>query len=532
MAIKERPEAALMGSCGRGATCASGSSGCERSASSVTLAAVDWQAGIGEVTEMLDHAEGSPCVLFDEVPGYPAGRRVIVNCNGTPARQAVTLNLPASEANHDGLFRFWREALAGLQAVEPGRRRRRSRLPEPGDRRGHRPGGVSRPDLAPEGRRTLHRDRQHEHPARTPTPIGSTSGPTGTRSSSRDEMGIYISPGKHGRLIRDAYLEKGERIPVAVVVGADPLLFMASCAEGIPYGMSEYAWAGGVRGEPVEVVRGPVTGLPIPATAEIAIEGWIDPAAPLHDEGPYGEWMGYYASGEGKTHVIKVEAIHHRNDPILLGCPQGKPPHEDNRFLAYLKSALIENQLRAAGVPRITGVWCPPEAGNRMMTVIAVEQSYPGHATQALLVGSQTGTSAYGGRVAVVVDPDIDITNLDDVLWAIMTRCDPVRDVTIIDRAWSGPARPGDPPGRARLQLSPADRRDQAVGMARSLRRAGRDGRDVAGRSRALGLDPRSRLLGPANVSDIAGRQSIDRTPTARQSRAPDPRRSTESAKE
>jgi 4-hydroxy-3-polyprenylbenzoate decarboxylase len=152
--------------------------------------------------------------------------------------------------------------------------------------------------------------------------------------------------------------------------------------------------------------------------------------------------MGYYASGEGQTHVIEVAAIYHRDDPILIGCPQGKPPHEDNRFLAYLKSALIENQLKAAGVPKVTGVWCPPEAGNRMMTVIAVDQAYPGHATQALLVGSQTGTSAYAGRIAIVVDPDIDITNLTDVMWAVMTRCDPARDVKIIDRAWSGPLDP------------------------------------------------------------------------------------------
>ncbi|MGZ9160180.1 MAG: UbiD family decarboxylase [Candidatus Limnocylindrales bacterium] len=402
---------------------------------------VDWEAGIGEVTEMLDHAEGSPCVLFDDVPGYPSGHRVIVNCNGTPARQAVTLNLPPEEADHEGLFRFWRRTLSDFQAIE-----------------------SVVVDTGPIFENTLDgSDVDLEafpvpiwHPQDGGRYIGTASmnilkdpdspwvnvGTYRNQIFGRDELGIYISPGKHGRLIRDAYLARGEKIPVAVVVGADPLLFMASCAEGIPYGMSEYAWAGGVRGAPVEVVRGPVTGLPIPATAEIAIEGWIDPAAPLHDEGPYGEWMGYYASGEGQTHVIKVAAIHHRNDPILLGCPQGKPPHEDNRFLAYLKSALIENQLRAAGVPRITGVWCPPEAGNRMMTVIAVDQAYPGHAKQALLVGSQTGTSAYAGRVAVVVDPDIDITSIDDVLWAIMTRCDPVRDVTIIDRTWSGPLDP------------------------------------------------------------------------------------------
>ena len=77
-----------------------------------------------------------------------------------------------------------------------------------------------------------------------------------------------------------------------------------------------------------------------------------------------------------------------------------------------------------------------------MMTIVAVDQSYPGHATQALMVGGQTGTSAYAGRIVVAVDPDIDIYDMNDVLWAIMTRCDPDRDVTIIKRAWSGPLDP------------------------------------------------------------------------------------------
>jgi 4-hydroxy-3-polyprenylbenzoate decarboxylase len=402
---------------------------------------VDWQSGIGEVTELLDHTEGSPCVLFDDVPGYPSGYRVLVNSSGTPARQAVTLGLPGSEGNHDGLFRFWRRALADFSPIEPtivrdgpvfenvleGDQVDLEAFPvpvwHPGD--GGRYIGTASMNIL-----------------KDPESDWVNVGTYRNQIFARDEMGIYISPGKHGRLIRDRYLASGDRIPVVVVAGADPLLFMAACAEGIPYGMSEFAWAGGVRGKPVELVHGPHTGLPFPATAEIAIEGWIDPGAALHDEGPYGEWMGYYASGEGRTHVIKVAAIHHRTDPILLGCPQGKPPHEDNRFLAYLKSVLIEKQLQQAGVPRITGVWCPPEAGNRMIVVIAVDQAYPGHATQALLVGSQTGTTAYAGRIAVVVDPDIDITSLDDVLWAIATRCDPRRDVTIIDRAWSGPLDP------------------------------------------------------------------------------------------
>jgi 4-hydroxy-3-polyprenylbenzoate decarboxylase len=396
-----------------------------------------WQTEIGEVTELLDHNEDSPCVLFDEIPGYPAGRRVIVNCSGNPARQAVTLGLPASEANHAGLFRFWRGVLDGLRPIPPvevasgpvlenvieGNAVDLEAFPVP----------VWHPQ---DGGRYI--GTASMNIMKDPDSDWVNLGTYRNQIFARDQMGVYISPGKHGKLIRQKYFERGQPCPIVVVVGADPLLFMAACAEGIPYGVSELDWAGGVRGAAVEVVRGKHTGLPFPATAEIALEGWMYPDE-LHQEGPYGEWMGYYASGEHQTPVIHVAAIYHRNDPILLGCPQGKPPHEDNRFLAYLKSALIETQLRQAGVPRITGVWCPPEAGNRLVTVIAVDQSYAGHATQALMVGGQTGTSAYAGRIVIVVDPDIDITNLSDVLWAVTTRCDPARDMTIIRRAWSGP---------------------------------------------------------------------------------------------
>ncbi|MEA2622497.1 MAG: hypothetical protein QOH61_1407 [Chloroflexota bacterium] len=401
---------------------------------------VDWQAGIGEVTELLDHTEGSPAVLFDDIPGYPQGYRVLVNANGTPQRQAVTLSLPEAAGNHEGLRNFWRGALADLRPLPPVE---------------VETGPVMENVLEGEDIDLEAFPVPIWHPKDGGRYIGTASmniladpdsdwvnvGTYRNQIFSRDELGIYISPGKHGKLIRERYFDRGLPCPVVVVVGADPLLFMASCAEGIAYGQSEFGWAGGVRGRPIEVVRGKHTGIAFPANAEIAIEGWIDPVE-RHHEGPYGEWMGYYASGEGETPVIRVKAIYHRNDPILLGCPQGKPPHEDNRFLAYLKAALIENQLKGAGVPKVTGVWTPPVAGNRLMVVVGIEQAYAGHATQALTVASQSGTAAYAGRIAVVVDEDIDIYSMDDVMWAIMTRCDPRRDVTIVDRAWSGPLDP------------------------------------------------------------------------------------------
>ncbi len=405
-----------------------------------------WQEDIGAITELLDHTEGSPCVLFDAVPGYPVGHRVLVNCSGTPERQAVTLGLPPEQATHAGLFAFWRGVLGELRPRAPKEVASGPILEHVQEGGAIDLLGFPTPQWHPkDGGRFI--GTASLNILRDPDTDWVNVGTYRNQVFDRDKLGVWISPGKHGKLIREKYFERGQPCPIVVVVGADPLLFMAACAEGIAYGESELAWAGGVRGEAIEVVRGKHTGLPIPAHAEIAIEGWMDPEE-RHLEGPYGEWMGYYASGSPMTPVIRVSAIYHRSNPILLGCPQGKPPHEDNRFLAYLKSAMVEDQLKKAGVPKVKGVWCPPEAGNRMMTVVAIEQAYPGHAMQAALVAGQTGAAAYAGRYVVVVDEDIDIYDMDDVLWAMMTRVDPQRDVTIFDRAWSSPLDPPVDPDR------------------------------------------------------------------------------------
>jgi UbiD family decarboxylase len=250
----------------------------------------------------------------------------------------------------------------------------------------------------------------------------------------RNGIGLRVAPPHHGGIIKEKYMKRGEPCPIVVVVGADPLLFMASCVEGPLFGQSELDWAGGVRGRPVEVIQGEVTGLPIPAHAEIALEGFVT-TDEFHKEGPYGEWMGYYQDGYERDRVVRIERIYHRDNPIILGCPQGKPPHEDNRFLAYLRSGMIWDQLEKAGVPGVKAVWSPPEGGNRLMTVVAIDQQYPGHATQAGLIASQCAGAVEMNRLTVVVDDYVDVTSLQDVVWAILARSDPARDVDIVDRS-------------------------------------------------------------------------------------------------
>jgi UbiD family decarboxylase len=394
------------------------------------------EADIGEITEMLDHTAGSPCVLFDEIPGFADGR-VLVNANGTLRRQAITLGLDPATVSHEALLRFWSETLHELKPIP-----------------------VAEVDSAPI-RQNVQRGDDVDitrfpavtwHPKAGGPYIGTASinimrdpdsdwvnaGTYRNQVFDRNHLGVYISPGKHGRMIREKYFDKGERVPIVVVVGSDPLLFMAACSEAPRYGMSEFEWAGAVRGAPIEVFPGEVTGLPIPAHAEIAIEGFIDPVE-RRAEGPYGEAYGYYSERVLQCPFVTVERVYYQDDPIILGCPQGKPPHEDNRFGAYLRSTVIREQLEAAGVPRVTGAWVPPEAGNRGFAVVAIDQGYPGHATQAAIAASQVGGVAYLGRYVVVVDDDVDIYDMDDVWWAILTRVDPARDVQFIKRGWAGP---------------------------------------------------------------------------------------------
>ena len=168
-------------------------------------------------------------------------------------------------------------------------------------------------------------------------------------------IGCQIAPGKHGRQHRDAYFRQGQPMPVAIVVGQDPLLYL-SASQQIPAGVSEYAYAGGIMGEPIEVVRGVYTGLPVPAAAEIVIEGEIMPGQ-VRDEGPYGEWMGYYNNQAMPHPYVQVKAIMYRHDPILCCAPQHKPMDETVPMKAVAGSAAVWESLRLAGIDGVKGVW-------------------------------------------------------------------------------------------------------------------------------------------------------------------------------
>ena len=164
------------------------------------------------------------------------------------------------------------------------------------------------------------------------------------------------------------------------------------------------------------VVLGEVTGLPFPANAEIVLEGFCY-GDRQKAEGPFGEWTGFYSSSVRESPVMEVKAIYHRNDPIILGSPPQRPPDEHSRYLAIVRSAQLKDSIKRSGVPDVQSVWCHEVGGSRMFTGVSIKQKYPGHATQAGFIAAQCGVGAFAGKYVVVVDDDIDVTDLEQLLW-------------------------------------------------------------------------------------------------------------------
>ncbi len=255
-----------------------------------------------------------------------------------------------------------------------------------------------------------------------------------------DTVGNFIGPGHHGNLIRRKYWDRSEPCPVVMVFGAHPLFLLIGGLD-VPAGIDELTWVGAIAGHRVPVIRGPVTGLPIPADAEIAIEGFVS-AGDEHDEGPFGEFTGYYAGGRAREPLVRVKALYYRADPILLGAPPARPPHDFSFGYSVMRSAAVKESLRKAGVPGVRAVWAAEVGGSRMWVVVSIRQQYAGHATQAAHVAVQCQAGGMMNRYAIVVDEDIDPSNLDEVIWAIGTRSDPGSDIDIVRHCWSNSLDP------------------------------------------------------------------------------------------
>ena len=397
-----------------------------------------WQEDIGMASELVMHDENAPCVIFEDVPGCKKGQRVLVNFFGGK-RKNMTLGFPLEYSKLELSQAFLENYMRELkpiphQYVETGPVMENvitgdaidiTKFPVPlwHEADGGRYIGTGSYNITID-----------------PEEKWINVGTYRVMIHDAKSLGFYQSPGKHGRIHRDKYQAKNEPMPVVVVVGGDPLQFLIACSE-MPYGVCELDIAGAIRGKPVKVVRGKVTGLPIPANAEMAIEGFVMPGN-RKLEGPFGEWTGYYASDVRMEPVLDIKAIYHRNDPIIVGCPPQRPPEEQARYRAVTRSALIRKYVAAAGVPDVTAVWAHEVGGSRLLLGVSIKQRYAGHSKQAGHVASMCHAGAYAGKYVIVVDDDIDVSNLEDLMWAMLTRSDPATSIDIIHGTWSTPLDP------------------------------------------------------------------------------------------
>jgi len=405
-----------------------------------------WDVEMGAITHMMTEKSGSlaPALLFDNVPGYTKGFRTLYGELSSIKRIALTLGLNADYKQRSDIVKEYRAKMRNLTPIEP-------RYVETGP--------IMENVLTGDDIDVLKFPVPRHHEADTARYIGTadcviTQDPdTGWynlgayRSQVYDgkTIGCQITEGKHGRIHRDKNFERGQPMKVVILCGQDPLLFMLSGGP-VPDGISELALAGGLRGKAIDVIRGPYTGFPIPADCEIAIEGETYPGDVL-PEGPFGEWMGYYSDDTVPRPVVRIKTILYRNNPIICCAPQHKPVDETGLLKGIAGAAEIWRALDACGIPEVLGVWNHEAAPATRFTVVQIKQRYPGHSRNALHVAANCMGGAYAGKWTVVVDDDIDASDLGQVLWAMGTRFDPNTDIDLIQKAWASKRDPLYLPG-------------------------------------------------------------------------------------
>jgi len=219
-----------------------------------------------------------------------------------------------------------------------------------------------------------------------------------------------------------------EPFPVSVVLGCDPATILAAVTP-IPDSLAEYAFAGLLRGSKTEVANSLLSNLEIPARAEIVLEGHIY-ANDVAEEGQFGDHTGYYNEVESFP-VFTVEAMSMRKDPIYHSTYTGRPPDEPSVLGLALNEVFIP--ILQKQFPEIIDFYLPAEGCSYRVAIVSIKKQYPGHAKRVMMgIWSFLRQFMYT-KFVIVVDDDIDARNWEDVIWAISTRTDPIRDITLID---------------------------------------------------------------------------------------------------
>jgi UbiD family decarboxylase len=262
-------------------------------------------------------------------------------------------------------------------------------------------------------------------------------------------LGVYIGSAQHGTRHVRKYEALKKDMPVAITVGADPAVVLSSVTK-VPYGTDEYTVAGGIRGEPVPLVKCETVDLEVPAHAEVVLEGVIRHGV-REQEGPFGEFSGYMSTG-GLSVVIEVTCMTRRRHPVYHAFLSQMPPSESSCIRSFSRSAALFHHLRhVLGLP-VTDVYFTESGGSGTMIVIAMRKEYP-EQVKEVAWGSWSLMNKEG-KFTIVVDDDIDIRNSFQVEWAMAFRVQPKRDILMVD----GVVPTGVDPSTAPLDVPQHDR--------------------------------------------------------------------------
>ena len=400
------------------------------------ISGAHWDLEMGVISELSFERQG-PALLFENIAGYSSEYQVVSNLCSTQRRALLALGWDPGQSLGEAMSR-WKERYSQYEGIAPvqvswgpileheesGDGIDLLRFPVP---RWHELDGgryigtgdcviLRDPD---DGRINLGTYRLQVH--------------------DRCTTGIWQGGGSDGARILRRYWQKGQAAPVAATFGQEPVLFLSACGRvGCPPGVPEYEYTGFLRGEPVEVVEGKLTGLPIPATAEIAIEGEIPPPEwENRGEGPFGEYTGYYMGSLAAEPVIRVKVLYHRENPILLGAPPFKPVQ--GHYAAPLPMRAVTGLWSRLEREGIQGILALRDLANVGATVIQVRQENEGHVERLIKL---LCTFPVPQRMIIIVDEDIAIDDAKDVMWAIGTRCDPATGTHIHTISTSWPYNP------------------------------------------------------------------------------------------
>lgn len=387
---------------------------------------------VNMISTISSRQKANPALLFDRCKGFSPGYRICMNQTTTLRRMALLYDLPP-DLDARGYAEIFRRKLREYRPVPPVEMKE----------------GPILENVECDGEVNLLKfpvPRWNELDAgpyigtrdavitRDPETGWINIGTYRVQLFGKSSVGQYISQGHHGRIMREKYWALGKNAPAVMVFGASPIYSDVGSMQ-LPWGRGELEMIGHLQGEPVPFLKGRVTGLPVPADAEIVVEGEVPPpSAESHAEGPFAEWTGYYAHGGKEEPIFHVKTLYYRHNPILLGRSGSLFPG----------SAQTWAGIEEAGVPDVVGV--AHHAGTNV-TVIAIKQRYAGHAKHAALA-AMAGPNAYHGRLTIVVDDDINPWDLQRVIWAVATRCDPETGIDVVRQCWSTPLDPTLSPER------------------------------------------------------------------------------------